>query len=148
MHVWAWSREALGCTGSLRICTRYGTQPLLPPWPDFSELIMEALLGFTIQLISLPWKLAHQGLAYPSQVVLSIPLLLLSCCYNLSAFTGRLWKHWIEKNFLFSVPPVCSNTSGCHNGEASSRTSLFHANCASNLACLDEGRPRHPGLFE
>lgn len=41
----------------------YRCQPLLPPGPGFSELIIEALLDFKICLISLPWKLAHQGLS-------------------------------------------------------------------------------------
>lgn len=40
-------------------------------------------------------------LVYTSWVVLHIPLLLLSGCYKLSAFTGRLSKHCIENNFLF-----------------------------------------------
>lgn len=145
MHVWAWSREVLGCTGSLRIRTRYGTRPLLPPWPDFSELIMEALLGFTIQLISLPWKLAHQGLVYPSQVVLSIPLLLLSCCYNLSAFTGRLWKHCIEKNFLFQFHQ-CAVTPQAVTIERLHQEPLCYI--AANLASLDKVCLRHPSLFE
>lgn len=41
----------------------YRSQTLLPPRPGFSELIIEALLDFKMHLISLPWKLTHQGLS-------------------------------------------------------------------------------------
>lgn len=111
-------------------------------------LSAEALPGFKIQLISLLWKRVHQGL---------IVLLASSLEHPFAAFvrllqTCSIYRETVKilnrKEFpFFLVPPVCSNTSDCHTGEASSRTSLYHAKCSFSLATLDEIHPRHPGLF-
>lgn len=140
-----------GGAGQYRLsktCAVHGTQPFLPPYSDFFELIMEALLRIKTQLISHPWKLTYLSVLLTDSP--EHPFLFLSGCYKLSAFTGRLSKCCLENISLFpySVPPVCSDISGCCTGEASSRTSLHYAQYSSNLASLNRDHPRQPHLFQ
>lgn len=95
-----------GGAGQYRLsktCAVHGTQPFLPPYSDFFELIMEALLRIKTQLISHPWKLTYQDLSVLFTDSPEHPFLLLSGCYKLSAFTGRLSKCCLENYFLIQL---------------------------------------------